>query len=98
MHGLKYVFPVSLGPVAIGVGTAHSYGKMKSLVMAANDDEYVWPDESGNLRGHSINPLYPSVSRAVKKDERHHQCLSLLDSIRIGRVREQVEMYLWAEK
>lgn len=44
----------------------------------------VWPYAEGNIRGQEIEPLYPSVPKAVKKDPALHELLALVDGIRVG--------------
>lgn len=88
VYGLKYVFPAVVGPITRGVLTAHSFGILKKKIISSNREIYVWPDAKGDKSGHSINPLYGSVPKAVKKDRDLHELLSLVDSLRIGRARE----------
>jgi len=49
----------------------------------------VWPSASGEVRGHGIAPLYPSVIQAVKVDSKLHEALALIDALRVGRAREK---------
>ena len=87
IHGLKYVFPVDVGSIQRGVPTAHSYGASSKKIVS--DQSFIWPSEEGTVRGISVSPLYETVPFAVAKDEKLHRLLALIDSIRIGRVREQ---------
>jgi hypothetical protein len=50
---------------------------------------YIWPDPEGIVRGQAIAPLYRSVPQAAKNDPKLYALLSLIDAIRVGRVREQ---------
>ncbi len=86
-YGLRYVFPVQPGPVMRGIPTAHSAAPLKEHILSA--ENYVWPYGKGNVRGHSILPLYPSVPEAALKDEKLHEMLALVDALRIGRAREK---------
>lgn len=86
VHGLKYVFPVELGTIDRGIPTAHSYSKNKKVM---TEMSYVWPSSKGEVRGISISPLYDSAPNAALKDEKLHRLLALVDSLRIGRAREQ---------
>lgn len=88
IHGLKYVFPVEPGPVSRGMPTSHSAKPLSKKIISEKDDVYVWPYAEGDIRGHSIKPLYPSVPEAAKKDEKLHELLSLIDALRVGKVRE----------
>ncbi|MEG4446282.1 hypothetical protein QUB47_34895, partial [Microcoleus sp. AT9_B5] len=49
----------------------------------------VWPDPQGVVRGQAIAPLYRSVPQAASNDPELYALLSLIDAIRVGRVREQ---------
>jgi hypothetical protein len=87
--GLKYVFPVKLSSVSRGVPTSHSASPLKEKITSNEEEQYVWPCDEGNIRGHSVTPLYPSVPLAALKDTKLHELLALVDAIRIGRSREQ---------
>lgn len=89
IHGLKYVFPGHPGPLSRGLPTAHSAEPLKSLLVVDPSDAYVWPDPTGEVRGQAIEPLYRSVPIAAKNDRELYVLLSLIDAIRVGRVREQ---------
>lgn len=89
VYGLKYAFPGQIGPVARGIPTAHSAQPLKSLVVADASETYVWPYPDGDVRGQGIQPLYRSVPFAVQIDGELYVLLSLIDGIRVGRVREQ---------
>jgi hypothetical protein len=86
-YGLKYVFPAEPGPIVRGMPTAHSAPILKASFIA--DDQYVWPDADGKVKGQSIAPLYPNQVKAALKDDLLYDKLALVDAIRVGRVREQ---------
>lgn len=86
-HGFKYVFPQQPGPLVRGLPTAHSAPPLNKLIQS--HEYYVWPDASGDQRGQAIEPLHPGVIKAAKSDEEFYELMALLDSIRIGRTREQ---------
>ena len=86
-YGLRYVFPQQPGPIVRGVPTAHSASPLKNEIQSS--EAYVWPYGKGNVRGHSIIPLYVSVPEAALKDEKLHELLALVDAIRVGRARER---------
>ncbi len=89
IHGLKYVFHAHPGPLSRGIPTAHSAEPLKNLLITNSDSTYVWADPSGTVKGQTIIPLYKSVPVAVKNDPELYELLSLIDAIRVGRVREQ---------
>lgn len=86
-YGLRYVFPQQPGPVVRGVPTSHSAKPLKEHIQSAED--YVWPYGKGTVRGHSIQPLYPTVPEAALKDARLYELLALTDALRVGRARER---------
>lgn len=86
-YGLRYVFPVQPGAVVRGVPTSHSASPLKDIIQSS--EAYVWPFAKGNVRGHSIKPLYPSVPEAALKDEKLYELLALVDALRVGRARER---------
>lgn len=85
--GLRYVFPQKPGAVVRGVPTSHSASPLKEQIQSQED--YVWPYGKGTVRGHSIQPLYPSVPEAALKDEKLHELLALADALRVGKAREK---------
>jgi hypothetical protein len=44
---------------------------------------------AGAVRGQAIAPLYRSVPQAASNDPELYALLSLIDALRVGRVREQ---------
>lgn len=89
VHGLKYAFPGQPGALVRGIPTAHSAEPLKSLLLVNSDEPYVWAFPSGGVRGQSIEPLYRSVPKAAQNDAELYELLSLIDALRVGRVREQ---------
>jgi hypothetical protein len=85
-YGLHYVFPQVPGTMVTGIPTAHSYPFYARLFKS--EMNYAWPDDNGNIRGLAIQPLYPSVVKAVKQDEQLYKSLASIDIIRVGRTRE----------
>lgn len=88
-HGLKYVYPVAPGAISLGIPTAHSAAPLAGRIRADDDDQYVWPYASGNVRGQGIIPLYDSVPAAALRDPALHELLALVDALRVGRARER---------
>ena len=60
-----------------------------SLQQMFADPPLVWPHPEGEVRGESIEPLYPSAVDAARRDSRLYECLALVDALRIGRAREK---------
>ncbi len=87
IYGLKYVFPVQPGSIVKGIPTAHSASPIKEHISSGNDI-YVWPYPKGTLRGQAIEPLYKNLPKAVENDVMFYELLVIIDTIRVGRVRE----------
>jgi len=87
LYGIKYVFPQKPGPVVRGIPTSHSASPLKEKIQSSED--YVWPYAQGNIRGHSIIPLFVSAPGAALKDSDLHELLALVDALRVGRAREK---------
>lgn len=85
-HGVRYVFPQEPGAMVRGIPTAHSHPSMKKNFIS--DVDYVWPSNEGKVVGLMIEPFYPKQVEAVSEDETYYKLLSLVDVIRVGKVRE----------
>ncbi|MGA3013488.1 MAG: hypothetical protein ABSD71_05595 [Bacteroidales bacterium] len=86
-HGLKFVFPIQPGPIVRGMPTAHSGPPLNKIIQS--QEFYVWTDALGEQRGQAIEPLHPGVVKAAKLDPEFYELLSLIDTLRVGKVREQ---------
>ena len=89
-HGVGYVFPANLTKSSIkGVPTALSAKPLSDRFVS--DAEFVWPDDSGDLMGLGVTPLYSQVLQAAKDDAQLHSVLALVDTLRLesSRVRER---------
>lgn len=86
VHGLRVVFPVHPGGLVRGIPTAWSMTPLSETFPGAAS--VVWPCEDGTIRGEAIEPLYPSVPKAVAGSHVLHEMLALTDALRIGRARE----------
>lgn len=85
-NGLSFVFPAEPGQLAKGIPTAHSAPVLQPFF--SSNEAYVWPDPLGKLRGQAIDPLYPKQALAAQNDSQLYDMLALIDTIRIGKVRE----------
>lgn len=88
IHGLQYVFPATTGRVVRGVPAYVSASPLKEQI-ANNKENYVWHYTKGNARGQQIEPIYPSVPEAALQDDVLYQLLVIVDTLRLGRVREK---------
>lgn len=87
VYGLKYVFPTEPGAIVRGTPTAHSASPIKEHV-SSDTDVYVWSNAKGTHRGQAIEPLYKTLPQIVQEDELFYELLTIVDTIRVGRVRE----------
>lgn len=87
IYGLKYVFPTEPGPIVKGIPTAHSAYPINEHI-STGVDIYVWPYAKGNHRGQAIEPLYKTLPQIVQDDKLFYELLAIVDTIRVGRVRE----------
>lgn len=86
-YGLPYAFPQQPGKLQRGYPTAHSAAPLSKEIVS--DEKYVWPSAKGTARGHSIQPLYPSVVQFIQWDSQFYELLALVDAVRVGRTRER---------
>lgn len=88
LHGLKFVFPASIGQMTKGILTAHSGPALKQQISADPENCFVWPVKGKKEKGLALTPLYPSVPKAALNDRELYEILTLLDAIRMGKTRE----------
>lgn len=86
-HGLRYVFPARPGSRTRGVPTAWSGPALSGAIVA--DDVVVWPSPHGPAYGQSIAPLLQRAAELPATAPTVYELLTLVDAIRIGRVRER---------
>jgi len=87
INSIKYLFPVKPNRILKGIATAHSAEPMSKKIVS--DSKYVWPDVNGKIRGESIEPLYKNAPKAALEDKKLYEMLSIIDCLRVGKVREQ---------
>ncbi|MBF0471724.1 MAG: hypothetical protein HQL48_10170 [Gammaproteobacteria bacterium] len=89
VHGLRYVFPAQPLSLVRGIATGVTAPVFQQQLYSAGEMIPVWADAHGTSQGLEIKPLFPSVPFAVRQDRHLYAFLALLDSLRIGQVREQ---------
>jgi len=87
IHGLKYVFPPRMGAKVRGIATAHSAPPINEHIREG-EDSFVWPYYKGTLRGLRLEPLYKTVPEIVGAYPALYELLVIVDTLRVGRVRE----------
>lgn len=86
-HGVRYAFPARLAARARGVPTAYSSPLLADEFVS--EDVIVWPDVKGTAVGQAMTPLYQRAPELPKVCPSVYELLTLVDAIRIGRVRER---------
>ena len=87
LHGVAYTFPQQPGALVRGVLTAHTAEPLNKIINA--NEKYVWPYAKGVDRGQAIEPLFSPVVEASLKDKELYELLTMVDAIRVGRIREK---------
>ena len=89
VYGLKYVFPTKLGAVTRGITTSLAAPILEGKLISTGDLLPVWPDAQGKTKGQTVEPLFKSVTYAVRRDVELYALLALVDAVRIGQPRER---------
>jgi len=87
VYGLKYVFPAKLGAVTRGITTSLASPVLEGKLISTGDLLPVWPDPLGKTKGQTVEPLFKSVTYAVRRDAELYALLALVDAIRVGQPR-----------
>jgi hypothetical protein len=80
-HAIKFIFPIEHGGYSRGIRTGESSEFLDGKIMG-NEFKFVWPNEDGEHKGISINPIYSTVAFAVKSDELLKKILNIVDVFR----------------
>ncbi|MDO8268669.1 MAG: hypothetical protein Q7T32_12680 [Moraxellaceae bacterium] len=89
LHGVRYVWPASIGAVKRGVPTSYGAEPLAGMLNAAPGEAPVWAHPAGNTKGPTLSPLYRTVPQAALADPDLHQLLAMVDALRTGRARER---------
>jgi len=89
VYGLKYVFPTKLGAVTRGITTSLAAPILEGKLISTGDLLPVWPDAQGKTKGQTVEPLFKSVTYAIRRDAELYALLALVDAVRIGQPRER---------
>lgn len=89
LHGVRYIWPATTGPVKRGVPTAFGTEPLASQLTAPSGEAPVWAHPTGNVKGPTLSPIYRTAPQAALSDPALHRLLALLDALRVGRARER---------
>jgi len=87
-HGVRYVFPATVGTLGRGVATASSALPLSTLLPSWGE-RFVWPSSADEEVGQSVTPLIPSVPEVAVADAEFGALMALIDGIRLGKARER---------
>ncbi|WP_233236527.1 hypothetical protein [Bordetella sp. LUAb4] len=88
-YGIRFVFPVQATVLTRGIPTGLTAPIFHGLLRSAGDHSPVWPDPQGSTLGLAVEPLYKTVTTAIRNDETLYRLLATVDSIRLGQPRER---------
>lgn len=89
LHGVRYAFPPTVGPIVQGIPTAEAGPTLSLDIMPSPEGPHVWPSPVGSQRGPSLLPLYPNAPIAAANDPELYDVLTLIDALRVGAARER---------
>ena len=90
-HGIQYVFPPEIrkGKMAVGMPTGFAAPVARDS-FAITGPVPIWEDLEGTAFGPVVSPVYPTVPQAARGSRHLYDCLSLVEMLRWGRIRERV--------
>lgn len=88
-YGIKYVFPAQTLGLARGIPTGLTAPIFDGILHSAAEHMPVWPDPHGDMLGIAVEPLYKTVTSAIRRDTTLYKLLAVVDSIRMGQPRER---------
>ena len=89
LHGVRYIWPATPGPVKRGVPTAFGTEPLASMLTVAPGEAPVWAHPNGGTKGPTLSPLYRTAPQAALIDPALHRLLALVDALRTRRARER---------
>jgi hypothetical protein len=89
LHGVRYIWPATPGPIKRGVPTAFGAEPLASQLAVVPGDAPVWAHPEGQAKGPTLSPLYRTAPQAALADPALYRLLALLDALRTGRARER---------
>ncbi|RKE39101.1 hypothetical protein B0G76_5494 [Paraburkholderia sp. BL23I1N1] len=88
-YGIRFVFPAQTLGLARGIPTGLTAPIFQGILRSAGEHFPVWPDPHGDTLGLAVEPLYKTVTTAIRDDETLYKLLAVVDSIRLGQPRER---------
>ena len=88
-YGIRFVFPAQTQGLTRGIPTGLTAPVFQGILRSAGEQPPVWPDPHGDALGLAVEPLYKTVTTAIRHDEALYKLLAVVDSIRLGQPRER---------
>ncbi|WP_116141847.1 hypothetical protein [Trinickia diaoshuihuensis] len=88
-YGIRFVFPVQTSGLALGIPTGLTAPIFDGILRGGGEHPPVWPDPHGDTLGLAVEPLYKTVTTAIRGDKALYKLLAVVDSIRLGQPRER---------
>ena len=86
VHGVKYAFPAHLGAETRGIPTAWAAGSLAKLI-TRDERPPVWPSPAGMTRGRTVDPLHPSATALIGREDALVAVLMAVDAVRLDEPR-----------
>lgn len=87
VHGVKYLFPPTLGGETRGIPTAWAAAPLAEQLAPSSELPPVWPDPKGKQRGIALEPLHRAAAEIARRDPALAERLALVDALRLGDAR-----------
>jgi DNA-binding transcriptional ArsR family regulator len=88
-YGIRFVFPAQTVGLALGIPTGLTAPIFQGILRSGGEHSPVWPDPHGDTLGLAVEPLYKTVTTAIRNDETLYKLLAIVDSLRLGQPRER---------
>lgn len=95
-HATRWIAPAVPGAVLRGFPTSHAARLMRTKFFAGSEPYViaVFSDEESPpaellAEGPSVEPIHPAVPRAISRDERLRDLITIVDAFRVGTARDR---------
>jgi hypothetical protein len=89
--GVPQIFFATKGAICLGVPTSVHARPLDGKFPHPKETlvPLVWPHVGGIVRGESLLPIYPTVPRAIERDDLLYETLALVDVMRTGETEDR---------
>ena len=79
------VFYAVRGGLETGMPTGLHVGDLREkFIFIEGSIPLIWPGEIGDVKGESLQPIYPTVPKVAQRDKVLYELLALADIVRVG--------------